>query len=124
MFDWLKRLLQGTPRARKIQELEAYLTASDGSRMRGEVEFSAFDNGQWELDIEIDHPDGAPAGSMDLKIDGRSITTLTPGRFDETEHVLRSDRGDTLAVTPDVGMSVDVTISGGARLSGTFQLDR
>jgi len=124
VFDWLRHLFQTQPRGLKIVELEAHLAAVDGGTLHGDVEFEGYDNGHWELDIDIEHPAGAPDGPLDLKIDGQTITTLTPSRPDETERTLRPDRGDTLVVDPKVGMAVEVVGPTGTILIGTLALDR
>ena len=124
MMNFLKKLFQSEPRPMKITNIEARLNAADGGRMHGELEYEAYDNGQWELEIDIEHMGPAPNGPLDIRIDGRSLMSLPVSqRGNDTEVKLSSRRGDTLSVTPAIGMSVEVRNATGVLLTGTFAAD-
>ena len=124
MMNFLKKLFQSEPRPMKITNIVARLNAADGGRMHGELEYEAYDNGQWELEIDIEHMGPAPNGPLDIRIDGRSLMSLPVSqRGNDTEVKLSSRRGDTLSVTPAIGMSVEVRNATGVLLTGTFAAD-
>lgn len=124
MFGWLKSLFNSDPAPRKISELEAKLYAPDGSRaVWGDVEFDAYEDGGWSLEIEIDHPTEKPSGPLELKINGVTVHTFDVSPRHETETKLNSLLGHTLAQAPEMGMTADVYSGGTMILSGTFQHD-
>ncbi|MEL6324233.1 MAG: hypothetical protein AAGJ29_06400 [Pseudomonadota bacterium] len=122
MLNWLMRLFGTSPRARKIIDLEAHLDAVSGSPLHGDIEFEAYDDGYWELEIEIDHPSGPPAGPLDVKIGGEVVITLVPSNGHETEHKLVSGR-DVIPLEPLAGMAVEVAGPDGQLLTGTLRAD-
>ncbi len=125
MLAFLKRIFQYEPRPVKVQEIEARLTATDGSRLNGELEFEVYDDGNWELEIDIEHMGTRPDGPLDIRINGRSILTLPVSeRGNDTEKKLKSRFGDTLAITPTPGMDVEIRNAMGILLHGTFGIDR
>ena len=126
MLNFLKQLFQGTPRARKTLDLEARLTAADGSRMHGELEYEAYEDGSWELDIEVDHFSPAPAGPLSVRIDGTEVHALPVAtNRHESEAELSSRRGDTLSAQPSAGSKADIIDANGTVLmSGVFARER
>ena len=70
MLSWLKSLFASPPRAAKLLDLEAHLAAPDGGPLHGDAEFEAWDAGRWEFEAELDHPGGAPAGPLEVFVDG------------------------------------------------------
>ena len=124
MMNFLKKLFQYEPRPTKVTDIEARLKAPDGGRMVGELEYEVYDNGHWQLEIDIEHMGPAPDGPLDIRIDGRSVLSLPVSqRGNDTERKLKSSLGDTLDVTPEIGMSVEVRNATGILLSGTFAAD-
>lgn len=127
MLNWLTKLFGGgAPRARKMLDLDARLSAADpASPLHGEAEYEAWEDGSWQFEVEVEGPDGttAPAGLVAM-INGAEVGALSP-RGDEAELKLSQRRGDTLAVFPEVGSTIEVRDASGAVLvSGMFQPDR
>ncbi|MEL7492323.1 MAG: hypothetical protein AAGJ73_16575, partial [Pseudomonadota bacterium] len=90
MLNWLKSLFASPPRAAKLLDLEAHLAAPDGGSLHGDAEFEAWDDGRWEFEAELDHPGGAPAGPLEVFVDGVLIGELTT-RGSESELKLRAE---------------------------------
>lgn len=126
MLNFLKQVFQGTPRARKTVDLEARLIAADGGQMHGELEYEAYEDGSWELDIEVDHFTPAPAGPLRVRIDGKEVYSLPVStNRHESEAELSLKRGDTLLATPSVGSKAEIFDAHGTILmSGTFAPER
>jgi len=132
MLNWIFTLLRGSSdgfkisykgsRSRKIADLEARLVAAPGKPLRGELECEAWENGDWKIDIEIDHPHEIPAGPWQIFVNGKKITEMQPSMRHETEKTMRSDR-DMLAFKLEPGMPVEVRNREGVMLSGTLQVD-
>lgn len=122
MLSWLKSIFGGAPRAQKIVDLEAKLLPTEGYVCDGDFECEAYDNGDWSIEIEVDHNGPAPEGPWRVLIDGRQITDMTPSARDETELHLRSGR-DTLDFQLAEGMTVELHDAQGVFLSGTLRRD-
>lgn len=125
MLNWLKRVFQYEPAPKKIKDIEAHLSAANGGFIHGDIEYEEYEDGNWELEIEIEHGRTPPEGPYDVRIAGKALNALpVDTRRDETEKKYFSKHGDTLPLTPDVGMSVEVHTPAGLLLSGTFGIDR
>ena len=125
MLNWLKRVLQYQPRPVKIKNIEARLSSANGARVHGDIEYEEYEDGNWELEIEIEYGRTPPEGPFDVRIAGKPICSLpVDTRRDETEKKFLSKIGDTIAVQPDIGMTVEVHTPAGLLLSGTFAPDR
>ena len=122
MLSWLKSILGGTPRARKIIDLEAKLLPAEGYVCDGDFEFEAYDNDDWSIEIEVDHNGRAPDGPWRVLVNGRQITEVTPSARHETEVHLRSDR-DALNFQITEGMTVELHNAKGVFLRGTLRYD-
>lgn len=122
MFDFLRKVFDGSRRPVKIADMEAHLVSADGG-LHGDAEFSAYDNGFWEFEVEVEHPGRTLEGPLDVRVNGRSVMSLTP-RMNETEGKLRSDRDQDLAAFPELGDQVEVYGPNGLIASGVFQPDR
>ncbi|MEM8616817.1 MAG: hypothetical protein AAGF20_07760 [Pseudomonadota bacterium] len=123
MLDWLKSLFQSAPRPNKIIDLEAYLSPAPGYTCTGDFECEAWDNGDWEIEIEVDHNGPAPDGPWSVQVNGIEITQMTPSARHETELTLRAGQ-NTLEFALKAGMSVELHGPNGLLLSGTLQKDR
>ena len=122
MWNWLKNLFGGAPRARKTIDLEAHLASVDGGLLHGDAEYEEYDDGSWSFEAELEHAGPAPAGPIEVFIDGVKIADLAP-RDDESEVKLRSGV-DALAKTPTLGAAVEIRAGGAAVVKGVFQADR
>lgn len=122
MFDLFRQLFDGSRRPMQIADLEAHLVSADGG-LHGDAEFSAFDNGFWEFEVEVEHPGRSLEGPLDVRLNGKSVMSLTP-QMNETEGKMRSDRNADLPLFPETGSQIEVYGPAGLIASGTFQPDR
>lgn len=126
MLNWLMKLIGGgQPQVRKMLDLEARLVPGDpASRLHGDGEYEAWEDGSWSFEVEVESPDGtqAPQGLV-AYIDGVEIGPLIP-RGDEAQLKLSHRAGDALATFPEVGSTLEVRGPSGEQLSGAFHHDR
>ena len=123
MLNWLKTVFQYAPAPRKLQELEAKLSAPDGRRdLYGDIEFDSYEDGGWKLEIEIEHPQEKPEGPLEIRFDGMPVKAFDVARGPDTEVTYRSTHSD-LAKRPDARTKVDVYSASGVILSGVFVID-
>lgn len=122
MLDFLKNMFGGK-KAAKTADLEAVLTSSIPGVLKGEAEFEAYNDGSWELEVEVEKEAGAAlAGPITVHIDGQQIGELA-FRGKEAELKLKSGR-DTLSRAIASGTLIEVHGAAGAKLlSGTFAPD-
>jgi len=85
MLEWLKRVLQYEPRPVKIIDLEARLKDANGGPMYGEIEYEEYEDGNWELEIEIEHARTKPEGPFNIRMNGKKIASIDASRGYDTE---------------------------------------
>ena len=125
MLNWLKRVIQYEPAPVKIKNIEARLAAANGGHIYGDIEYEEYEDGNWELEVEIKHGRRPPEGPYTVNINGQTLCSLpVDTRRDETEKKFKSKFGDTLSVQPDIGMQVEVHTPAGPLLRGSFVPDR
>jgi hypothetical protein len=123
MLNLLRSIFQPKPRAQKLVDLEARLSPASGYTCSGDLECEAWDNGNWEIEIEVDHNGPAPEGPWRVLVDAREITTMTPSARHETEVKLRNGQHN-LEFALEAGMQVEIHGPSGLMLSGTLHPDR
>lgn len=124
MFNWIKGLFGGGTASRQVLELKALLVAPQGGPLRGEAEFEGWENGDWELEVEVEGPDGQPAPQgLSVLVDGVLLGELT-ARGDEAELKRSSRLGHEATVSPRVGSVIEVHGTQGLLLTGSFKPDR
>lgn len=122
MLNLLRSIFQPKPRAQKLIDLEARLAPATGYTCTGDFECEAWDNGHWEIEVEVDHNGSAPDGPWHVRVDNKEITVMTPSARHETEVKLRAGR-DNLAFALEAGMKVEIHGPSGLMLSGTLHPD-
>ena len=122
MLEWLKRVTQYEPRPTKIIDIEAKLKDANGGPMYGEIEYEQYEDGNWELEIEIEHANTQPEGPFDIRLNGKPIASVPVSlRGFDTEKRFTSKAGDTLHTVPNIGAVIEVRTPTGILLTGSFE---
>lgn len=104
--------------AKKTVDLEAKLAPPAGGAGKGELEYSAYSNGNSNCEIEIE---GLAGASADVHVNGqkRWTVSLADGRCDKT---FSSKQGDSMAPIA-AGDRIDIVQNGATVLSGAARKD-
>ncbi|MEL7487964.1 MAG: hypothetical protein AAGJ87_12200 [Pseudomonadota bacterium] len=113
MFGWFKS------RPRKRLDLEARLKPTTAGGPYGDVEVQVFDDGSWDLEIELKNQAGT--ADVALHVDGARVGSFA-ARAGETEF-RRSDRDGVLGFDPQVGQAVSLHAEGRELCAGVFHRD-
>jgi len=124
MLDWLKKVTKYKPAPVKVAQFEARLSAPDGTTaVYGDIEFDTYEGGDWKLEIEIEHPKGAPESPFDIRFNGVSVAIIEADKGFDTEKTFSTAYYD-LVQHPMIGTKVEVHGPSGLLLTGTFVDDR
>ena len=106
----------------KVVDIEAELASTLTPRASGEVEYRAYDDDSWYLDVELEHHKHSFEGPFDLRLNGLSVLSLEPG-VSETKFKTHSKTGDAMPNAPKLKDLLEVVHNGQVIFAGRFVRD-